>query len=149
MNQDQAELSIPTSSSMGQLAGASTIAEEGGEAAASDGEGVVGADSHHSSNGGGLPVSAGGQRQAPAAPAPAHQQLSEIHVDSSSYHGSGGGGPPVGQISPASDFRRGSMSPGVPAEERCVRVGVHTSSPRWQQLALWSFTFLFSCLRCH
>lgn len=114
-------MSIPTSLSMGQLAGASTIAEEGGEAAGGGGEGMVGAESHHSSNSNGLPLpvsTTGGQRQAPV-----QQQLTDIRVDTSSYHGSGGGGgggggPPLGQISPASDYRRGSMSPGLPVEER-------------------------------
>eukprot|EP00903_Cladosiphon_okamuranus_P011376 g10722.t1 len=115
---DQAATPMPTSSSMGQLAQASTIAEEGGtesqdggqaaelgDADAHGEEGLtVAADSQHSNNSL-LP------RQVPVS---AQAQLTEIHEDS--MFGYGGGA--MGQVSPASDFRRGSMSPGVSLDGR-------------------------------
>lgn len=132
--EDQAEVSLPTSASMGQLARASTIAEEGGVAGEGEeggqavglddyagadaqrdaGESVaVGADSQHSSSNSALPT---GQR-----PASGQAPLSDdIRVDAVF----GYGGAPIGQVSPASDFRRGSMSPGVPPEGRYARRGV-------------------------
>lgn len=113
---------MPTSASTGQLARASTIAEEGGaesqqggqtagleDADAQGGAGeslAVAADSQHSSNSA-LP------RQVPAS---GQAQLIEMHVDTMFGHGGGA----MGQVSPASDFRRGSMSPGMPVDGRCV-----------------------------
>eukprot|EP00752_Nemacystus_decipiens_P005914 g5345.t2 len=116
--EDPAAPSMPTSASTGQLARASPIAEEGGAApegqeggqteglddadaqgGAGEGAGVA-ADSQHSSN-------SAVPRQAPRG---GQAQLSEMNVESIFGHGGG----PMGQVSPASDFRRGSMSPGLP-----------------------------------
>lgn len=76
---------------------------------------AVGADSQHSSSSSALPS---GQRQQPA-PAASGQvqtrQLSDMRVDT--IFGYGGG-----QVSPASDFRRGSMSPGLPPEGRYASI---------------------------
>lgn len=115
---------MPTSASMGQLARASTIAEEGG--AATEGqeggqvEGVEGADAQGDA-GESLAVAADSQHSSISAPprhVPASGQAGEMSVDT--MFGQGGG--PMGQVSPASDFRRGSMSPGVPFEGRYVQV---------------------------
>lgn len=116
---------------MGQLARASTIAEEGSAGAPTEVDGgeqgstaaarldddadaqgdagedvAVAADSQHSSN-------SAPPRQAPAN---GQAQLGDIRVDN--VFGYGGG--TMGQVSPASDFRRGSMSPGLPPEGRYV-----------------------------
>ncbi|CAM9112939.1 unnamed protein product [Scytosiphon promiscuus] len=128
-DEDQPATSLPTSSSLGQLASpsvAGTITEEGGVSAeGEEGDGAEqesipredAGDSDH-----GAPkrsIAAKGQQQSPNS---GGEQLGVMRVDTgfkSSGSGSGGGGgPPIGQISPASDFRRGSMSPGLATEGR-------------------------------
>ncbi|CAM9194225.1 unnamed protein product, partial [Hapterophycus canaliculatus] len=119
--EDQSTPSLPTSSSLGQLATpsiAGTITEERGTAAKGEedkvgredanGEGA-GDDGHVAPNDS---IAANGQ--APRGGV----QLGDMRVDTGFKLGAAGGGPPIGQISPASDFRRGSMSPGVAIEGR-------------------------------
>lgn len=120
--------SIPTSSSLGQIAGA--IAEEGVNAGCEGGEegrhDTAAAvtedagesdnnisDSYHSSNS----VLPTGQRQSPMS---GQVQTGDISVITGFGSGGAIGGGPVGQVSPASDYRRGSMSPGMPMEGRYV-----------------------------
>ena len=103
---------MPTSVSMGQLARASTIAEEGGAAAEGQERGqAAGLDDGDVQGDAGenaavAPDSQHSSRSAPPRQAPG----SEMNVDTTFGYGGGA----MGQVSPSSDFRRGSMSPGLP-----------------------------------
>lgn len=56
-----------------------------------------------------------GQRQSPLR---AQAQTDDMSVIAGFGSGGAIGGAPVGQVSPASDYRRGSMSPGMPMDAR-------------------------------
>lgn len=125
---------LPTSSSTGQLAalrGAGqqheTIAEED-VVAEDEGQERVGdgADAEAGEKKDGADDNAGKTSRDPTR---THRRdgssrrslLMSIHVDSGLEPGGGGGrGGMTGQVSPASEARRGSMSPGLPGGRRCV-----------------------------
>lgn len=120
---------------MGELASptvAGTITEEDGVAAeGQDGRGSgstitdardAGDTDAGAANSSGL---ANGKKQADSE----GTQLSDMRVDTG-FKGVGtGGAPPIGQVSPASDFRRGSMSPGVAIDGRYSTL---SWSQRWR-----------------
>ncbi|CAM9304611.1 unnamed protein product, partial [Ectocarpus fasciculatus] len=122
LGEGQAATSLPISTSPGRLA--SPIAEDSVAAVESDkqaaegrddtdaedaGDNDAGTDGHNNSSS----VLPTGQGQVPASEA---VPLNDICVDTGTSFGAGP--PPMGNVSPSSEYRRGSMSPGMPTEGR-------------------------------
>lgn len=103
--------------------------EEGDE---TEQENADGEDAGNSSHGASKhSITANGLQQEPTS---GGVQLGDMRVDTGFKSAGPGGGPPIGQISPASDFRRGSMSPGVAGEGRYaarLHMGVMRSKSRF------------------
>ncbi|CAM9220722.1 unnamed protein product [Ectocarpus sp. 4 AP-2014] len=122
LGEDQAASSLPISTLPGRLA--SPIAEDSVAAVESDEQAPEGRDDTDADDAGdndagtdgqknSSPVLPTGQGQIPASGA---VPLSDVCVDTGT--GFGAGPPPMGNVSPSSEYRRGSMSPGMPTEGR-------------------------------